>query len=47
MRFFLYPISSVDWVAEEADVDDTREFDEIPTSARFDNLQFGKDYEIK
>ena len=34
-------------VAAEADVDDTREFDEIPTSARFDNLQFGKDYEIK
>ena len=33
--------------AEETDVDDTREFDELPNSARFDNLQFGKDYEIK
>ena len=32
---------------ETADVDDTREFDELPNSARFENLQFGKDYEIK
>lgn len=38
-------------VAEEApaaeDADDTREFYDLPSSARFDNLQFGKDYEIK
>ena len=34
-------------VAEEPDVDDTRVFEDLPNSARFDNLQFGKDYEIK
>ncbi|MBQ3078262.1 MAG: DivIVA domain-containing protein [Clostridia bacterium] len=32
---------------EETDADDTRVFEDLPNSARFDNLQFGKDYEIK